>query len=156
MAHPGETAPRECCGLGYDGAMKRFLTFALLGPLIAGAVFVTVAFVRTVSDGASLPPLALMLLSLMAMATMQILPSLLAWGTDLAPFPSGVRLVICALAGMTGAGGIVANYRGNMGMFAGGIDIAAFIIASAISAVVCSWLSRGNELEAIGDRKAGE
>jgi hypothetical protein len=136
--------------------MRRFFTFALLGPLIAGTLFVAVAFVRTVFDGVSLPPLALVLLSLMAMAVLQILPSLLAWGVDLAPFPFGLRILVCALAGMTGAGVIVANNRGYMGMFASGADIAAFVIASAISAVVCSWLSRGNPHETSSNQIAGE
>jgi hypothetical protein len=113
--------------------MKRFLTFALLGPL-----------------------LGIMLLSLFAIATLQVLPSLMAGGVGLAPFPPGLRMLVCALAGMTGAGAIVSNYRGYMGMFVSGADIAAFVAASAMSAVVCAWLSRANQPESSSDLNAGE
>jgi hypothetical protein len=122
--------------------MKRFFIFVICGPLIAGTVFSFVPFVLTIVQGQPVPAARLMLFGVLAIAMFQVLPSLLAFGANLIPFPLGWRMLCCSLAGLAGAGVIVSNYRGYMGMFASGADIAAFVVASSISAAVCSWLSR--------------
>jgi len=128
--------------------MKRFFIFVICGPLIAGMVFSLVPFVLTIVQGQPVPPGGLMLFGVLGIALFQMLPFLLAFGANLIPLSLGWRMLCCALAGIAGAAVVVANYRGSMGMFASGADIAAFVIASAISAAVCSWLSRTNEIEA--------
>ena len=135
--------------------MKRFLTFALRGPLIAGAVVAAVASVRAVFEGVLPLPPGLFLI-LIWMAALQVFPSLVAAGLSLAPLPLGLRMLVCSLGGMTAAGLIVAQNRGSMGMFITDASIAVFVAASAISAVVCAWLSRENQSDGGSNQNAGE